>query len=243
MKRGLLTLFSVLGFIGITNAQVEIYANGGTTDVSGTTLQISPAGPGTILTDFTVVNNTGVTKNWTIKRVRINEQATWSDYLCWGQTGGLGNCYAASQMDQTTWTNPDAATIDNTMSGDLQSDITPDENTPATVTYAYYIMNGNIADDSVFIEISFSASAPALTPQLSVNVAPNPASESFTVTTGTTENASVKILDVLGNEVYKETIISESKDINISRFKNGVYFVIVEAPGAKTVNRKLIVRH
>lgn len=104
-------------------------------------------------------------------------------------------------------------------------------------------MNGNTAEDSVFVEVSFSANVPLVSPQLSVGVSPNPASESFTVTTGINENASIKILDVLGNVVFKETIISESKDINISKFKNGVYFVIVEAPGAKAVNRKLIVRH
>lgn len=245
MKKALLIFFSVFSFALLSNAQIEIYLNGGPTDVSGTTIQISPAGPGTIVSDFHVINNTGISKNWTIQRVRINEQASWSDYLCWGHDTDPfgGTCYAASAMDYTSWTTPASVTVGDGEGGILQSDITPDAMAPATSTYRYYIMDGGTAEDSVDVEVSFSASAPKITPQLSVSVVPNPASESFTVNTSSLDNATVKIMDVLGNVVLKETVLVESKKIDVSNFKNGIYFVIVEAPGAKTVSRKVVVRH
>jgi len=57
------------------------------------------------------------------------------------------------------------------------------------------------------------------------------------------ENANIKVVDVLGNTVYNETITNGSKNVDVSSFKNGVYFVIVEVPGIKPMNRKLIIRH
>ena len=57
------------------------------------------------------------------------------------------------------------------------------------------------------------------------------------------DNSSVKIVDVLGNVVYNESINNGTKNIDVSNFKNGVYFVLVEASGIKSFNRKLIIRH
>ena len=47
----------------------------------------------------------------------------------------------------------------------------------------------------------------------------------------------------LGNVVLKETVMGSSKTINTSSFRNGVYFVRVEADNQRTINRKLIIRH
>ena len=56
------------------------------------------------------------------------------------------------------------------------------------------------------------------------------------------ENTSVKMIDVLGNEIMKGSF-KGTKTIDVSEFRNGIYFIIVEAPGAKTINKKVIVRH
>jgi hypothetical protein len=75
-----------------------------------------------------------------------------------------------------------------------------------------------------------------------VNVAPNPATDYVKVTAEGVESATVKMIDVLGNVILKETI-KGSKTIDVSEFRNGIYFVIIEAEGVKTINRKVIVRH
>jgi hypothetical protein len=57
------------------------------------------------------------------------------------------------------------------------------------------------------------------------------------------ETASVRIVDVLGNVLLKESTINGSKRLDVSNFRNGVYFVIVESHGTKSITRKVIVKH
>jgi hypothetical protein len=56
------------------------------------------------------------------------------------------------------------------------------------------------------------------------------------------DNASLKMVDVLGNIVYRD-VMSNSKTIVTSNFKTGVYFVTLEQTGIKPVSRKIIIRH
>ncbi len=237
--------------MAFSNAQIEMYLDGGSTDVSGTTIQLGPDYPGDeIVSDIHIVNNVGNPGDsvyWTITRVRVNEQASWVDYLCWGhETDPFGGiCYSAGSMDFTSWTTPTGVWVDAGEGGILQTYITPEESAPATVTYRYFVSkdNGQTYDDSVDIEVSFSAGIEDIKPELTMGVSPNPASENLTVYTNGIDNTTVKMVDVLGNVVLKETIIEESKSINVSKFRNGIYFVMVEAPNAKSINRKVIIRH
>lgn len=248
MKKSLLILLTSVGLASFASAQsgVEIYYNGGATDVAGTTISISPEGAGTIVSDFHIENHTGVTKNWTITRTRINEKPTWSDFLCWGhETDPFGGtCYSSTTMDQTTWTAPvaNAVTILDGEAGVLQSDITPDPSSDGCATYRYYVhVDGQAYEDSVDVEVCFTASLEEA-PVLTVGVAPNPASDQITVNANGVENATIKMVDVLGNVVLKQKM-GTSKSINVAELKNGIYFIIVEAEGVDAVSRKVIVRH
>ncbi|MCO4815133.1 MAG: T9SS type A sorting domain-containing protein, partial [Flavobacteriales bacterium] len=40
-----------------------------------------------------------------------------------------------------------------------------------------------------------------------------------------------------------EAMTASSKKINVSNFRNGVYFVIIDSENAKPVTRRIIVRH
>lgn len=244
MKRILPIIAFVTAMTSTLYGQVEMYVNGGVTDLAGTTVQVNPTGPGTIVTDIHIINNTGVSKNWVITRVRINEEPTWTDYLCWGHDTDPfgGTCYSASSMNTTSWTTPAGVGVLDGEGGILQSDITPDELQDGTVTYRYYVGEGASYDDSIDVEVSFTLNTTKLT-AASMSIAPNPASHTVTLYTGGVEGASVKIVDVLGNVVYKEAFVGTTKKIDVTRFRNGVYFVMIEAPGLKAVNRKLVVRH
>jgi hypothetical protein len=50
-------------------------------------------------------------------------------------------------------------------------------------------------------------------------------------------------MDVLGNIIYRDIITNGSKLIDVSDFKNGVYFVVIDPVGMKPTNRKLIIKH
>lgn len=246
MKKTLLSVFTVLGLATFSVAQgdIEIYVNGGSTDVSGSTVYLSPEGPGDVVADIHFENLTGGTLNWYVTRARINEQATWSDFLCWGHETDQfgGTCYTAALMPTNPWTSANHFDVANGEAGVCAAHINPDENTPATVTYRYYVHeNGQPYADSVDIEVSFSATVEAAQ-EINVSVGPNPASEYITISAGGVENPTVQIVDVLGNVVFKKSM-GTYKKIDISDFRNGIYFIRVEAPGVKTLSKKIIVRH
>ena len=44
-----------------------------------------------------------------------------------------------------------------------------------------------------------------------ITLAPNPATENITVSTGIIDNATVQIMDVLGNIIYRDVITNGSK--------------------------------
>lgn len=245
MKKALLIAIASFGISTASTAQVEMYINGGAADVSGTTIQVSPEGPGEVVSDIHIKNMTGVSKSWVITRLRINEKALWTDYLCWGhETDPFGGtCYPATGMDFTSWTTPNAVNVGNGEAGVLQTHISPDPTDAGTSTYRYYVSTDGVTfEDSIDIEISFSLGLTQVAPFLTIGVAPNPATDYVTVTAQGVEKASIKMVDVLGNVVLKDTFIG-SKKINVTDFRNGIYFIMVEAEGVKPVSRKIIVRH
>lgn len=71
---------------------------------------------------------------------------------------------------------------------------------------------------------------------------PNPANDNVTLQLNNSKPGSVKIVDLVGNIVYSETIAGHAK-IDVAEFKNGIYFVSVEADGVKMLSRKLVVQH
>lgn len=242
MKRILLTVltFSALSFAASAQDGIEIYLHGAT-DVdysSGGVYQVVTSSSSQLMTDFDVLNNTGSSKNWVITRKRINEIASWSDELCWNPA-----CYTAATMPTNPWTTPQANTVADGASGLLDTYVTPDAGNPGTVTYRYYISTDGVNfSDSVDLEVTFVLDVATISPEISVSVGPNPASEYITIKAGEGQQGTVRIVDVLGNVVLNESMTSNKK-VNVSSFRNGIYFVIVQPENGKAVNKKIVVRH
>ena len=238
MKRTLLSLLTIAGFSAFSFGQMTIDG----VNVSGTQVDYTSAGA-EVIVDVHVENNTGGSKDLTILRERINPNATWTDYLCWGHSTDPfgGTCYPASLMNYLEWTTPTDVTIGNGEAGTLAVHILPEGDNGCTV-YRYKVMDGTNVIDSVDISVCKSASVEEIEP-FSISVAPNPANSYVKIKTTGVEGASFKVLDVLGNVVVKESIMGTSKTINTESYKNGVYFIIVEAEGQKPINKKIIVRH
>lgn len=141
-------------------------------------------------------------------------------------------------------TTPDSP-LDGAFYNELKPRITPDQNAAGFAHYRYYIVEATSGDrvDSVDLTINFVLGINTVEQSPVLSISPNPAEEYVNISVGSVENASVKIVDVLGNVVYNETISNGTKNIDISNFKNGVYFVLVETQGVNSINRKLIIRH
>jgi len=244
MKKLLLSslFFLSFGFGLIAQDEVEIFLQGQTTDLSSGAgphqMVVSSTGEHTV--HFDVRNISGTFKNWRMTRYRIDGIPTWSDYMCWGY------CYTAGAMSSNPWTSP-ASTgtvfLNDGESSLLDSYITPDASNPGTVTYRYYVTEDGVTNvDSVDIEFTFALSTAALSPEVSISVSPNPATETITVKASGSESGTVRIVDVLGNVVFEERY-NGTKKVNVSDFRNGVYFVMVDPDNGKAVNKKIVVRH
>jgi hypothetical protein len=239
MKKTLLSLFAIAGFSVLASAQIEMYVEGDATDYSGGGV-FTFYGDGEMdhHHDVHVENHTGSSQSWVVTRAKINNQDSWSDYMCWGL------CYPASSMDQDVWTGPQPLTVADDAEGLLSSHITPSFTDVETVTYRYYVGTelDPYQDSMDMVLIMTPLGIEETTPELSVSIAPNPATNYIKVKAEGVESATIKMYDVLGNVILTKSI-NGSKTIDVSEFRNGIYFVIIEAKGAKTVNRKVIVRH
>ena len=241
MKKILLSIIAVTALMSSSFAQgVTIYLDGASTDISGTTesatlLTVDVANEH--LLDFIVNNETGAPQDWMITRSTLSEPASWSNYLCWGPTPGIGNCYPVNAA--AIW-SCGAEAIPTGGAGKLQTYVSAPSG--GSATYRYYVSTDGVNFlDSIDVEVNSIASVDEK-PNLTASVAPNPATSYVTIKANGVNSASVTLVDVLGNVVRKETM-SGSKTINVSEYKNGIYFLRIDAEGADAVTRKIIVRH
>jgi len=198
---------------------------------------------------FIVTNNTGTDKQLKIVRKKINVPATWVDQVCWPPLcyNTNGDVYSTPH----TVSNPAPIVVNGThtttdaLDAELKPRITPDQSAAGYALYRYYIYDiaGGGYADSVDVSIGFVLGVNQVKPANTFSVSPNPADEYTNVTLGYDDNATAKIVDALGNIVRTETIYNGSKSLDVSDLKNGVYFIMIESPGNKPQNRKLIVRH
>jgi hypothetical protein len=246
MKKALL-YFALLtvGFTAKAQDGIEVYHYGELTDYSGDTVYVTA--PSYEMFDVTmeVFNNTGSTKIWRISRKRLYTPNNWADGLCWGHCEDpFGLCYGAAQMVGNPWTTSvDNFNILDGECGKLKPQINPDDFYSGTAHYRYYISeDGSTYQDSVDVVVDFIAAVKPVQAELSITVQPNPASEFVIINMNGADNGSLKVVDVLGNVVLRETI-SGSKKIDLGDFRNGVYFISIETGSGKNLTRKLIVRH
>lgn len=253
-----IAFFSVLTLTSVSaqTSGIEIRLDGTGNDLAGTTHSValntnSPeiAGNTPFEIHFDVTNNTGQDQQLRITRKKINVPTTWVDQLCWPPScfpTGSGISY----ITPNTAGNPAPIIVNgsqlttNGETAELKPRITIDQSTATSALYRFYVTttNGTFLD-SIDLSINFTLGIQSIKQTPVITLAPNPATENITVSTGIIDNATVQIMDVLGNVVYRDVITNGSKLIDVSDFKNGVYFVVIDPVGMKPTNRKLIIKH
>ena len=252
MRRILLGIFGLI--VLNTQAQVEIVKVGTTTDISGTTV-VETITPDDVpmgmwdRTKFYVYNQSGEDQQYRVKRVKIDVPATgWMDELCWPPM-----CYSTTgevYITPASVTSPAPAVLNGTNDTDLdmKAEIKPQYyptqvGTSATYKYIVTDVTGDIHYDSITVKINFVASVGVNTIQKTAEIAvsPNPASDFVTVNAEGVEG-KIKVVDVLGNVVYTGDL-NNTKKINLSEFRSGVYFLTIQGDSGKGVTKKLVVRH
>lgn len=73
-------------------------------------------------------------------------------------------------------------------------------------------------------------------------VSPNPVTDFVTIQADGIVGGRIRIVDILGNVVHSSDF-SNTKKLNLSDYKNGIYFVTVQSDSHKGFTKKMIVRH
>jgi hypothetical protein len=245
MKKTILSIATAFSFAFLASGQITINVVGEATDIAGTTYTINAdqndpelLATGFLSLDLEIHNNSGSEKTWRVTRRRLDVPSDWSDLLCFGSS-----CFPPSSLESYCSPASTPLVVSNGAEGGVLLHFTPPSSPSANlITYRYYVGDCNTFEDSVDIHVNFTLGTKELTKIPSLSIAPNPANEVLTIATSGVESATLKIVDVLGNLVFTD-IISNTKKIDVSNFKNGIYFVTLQTNGATISNRKLIVRH
>ena len=248
MKKLILGIFTAVTCFSL-NAQI-IQMDGAGPDLAGTTVDITVDGNTTLPIEpkFHITNDTGSDQQWRFKRVRVNVPSNWTDNICWPPL-----CYltqgAQTYFTPNTGTQPAPIIVageDTTTTGlkaELKPQYYPDGTSDSYAEFMYYLTDGpgNIVD-SLGIRIFYFVGLEETLPTLDLSVSPNPAADYINVKSEGVSQATVKVVDILGNIVREEKVQGQKK-IDVLDLNNGVYFVILESEGLKPVNKKIIVRH
>lgn len=254
------TAICALTFTAKAQSGVEIRLDGVGSDLAGTTHNVNLTPTSTDLTNlggglglfevhFDITNSTGADAQWRIARKKISVPTTWVDQVCWPP-----QCYNANGdlfVTPNSGGNPAPTIVNGTAMttnaevAEMKPRITIDMNAATTAQYRYYVVDvvSGTYLDSIDLNINFALAVNPIKQNPTISLSPNPATDNVTVQLGNAETGSVRIVDALGNVVYNEQIANGTKSIDVSNFKNGVYFVIIDPSDAKPVNRKLIIRH
>ena len=189
---------------------------------------------------FDVTNNTGETKDLIITRSKLNVPTQWSDQICWGF-----GCYDIPSDAIGSTPESEPANTANGAVNQLKLVINPSD-LPGSGHYRYYIVDLNDNKnylDSVDVVFNFGlASVKEVKKEVLFTINPNPATDYVYVSVNNNNEMDVKIVDVLGNTILVDTM-NDSKTINVSQFKNGIYFISISTKDKKVISRKMIVRH
>lgn len=266
MKKIILSAFALFA-LATVNAQFEIRYEGSGSDISGTIYDVNVA-PGVSKSVKMWVLNTGSSNQAVfITRVHKDVPAGWieSEQICWPpscylmtgapstkatpNTNGLngGTADATPILTTTQHSSGLVSEVNDPILGVTISELKPIVQSTSSATDTALFMYYLTADDGSYLDsigIRFNIQSVSVdeNTKLDLSISPNPTATNFTVNFDGASSADLKMVDVLGNIVLRKTI-TKMQTIDVSNFKNGVYFVAVSAEGRKPVVRRLIVRH
>lgn len=223
-------------------------ANFSTHDFSGEVVELSHVGTGELIVELTIFNLTGTPQDWLISRRRIGVDASWSDFLVYGPTndpfGGVG--IDVMTMDIDLYTPPINSSTVYTL-GDMETmlvapHIIPVASPVGCGVYRYYV--GTELDpflDSVDIEICHILGVEEISSNSDIQIYPNPVSDKLQIKADV-QDASLSIIDAVGREVLSDSFTNQAV-IDVSKFKNGIYFITLKKDGLAAVEKKIIIQH
>lgn len=254
MKKIILSSLLFIGTSFVSTAQDNIIIKVSGTGIAGNTVptgdntdyssghsafEYNTNANGTIDFYIDVENNTSTAKDWQITRYNEpNVSSSWTNMVC------VDVCFPPSTANP--YCSPNSAngilSLASGASGEISYHVTVNNGAYGSGNYKLYLGDCTTFEDSIELQINYTVGIKELNQAPSFSMYPNPANDLVSIQLNNSKNGTVKIVDLVGNVVYSETI-SSSKTLNTSEFKNGIYFVTIESEGSKMTSRKLVVKH
>jgi len=113
-------------------------------------------------------------------------------------------------------------------------------NTDLYYKNGHLFLNEYMGQTSIFGQPNSTGISDAVSEKNKLSVYPNPASDYFTVQTGTHEESLVSIYDTQGKLMYLADVRSEKFQLSAQGFHRGLYFVSVKTGGKESTTKLLI---
>jgi hypothetical protein len=233
--------------VGFTQIQLKEFVGGQQVgnDISGTVVSIVSNSDTSFVKSFYVENTSGTPMNMAIQRLRISGVDCWQDGITWAPVPDLnfeGMCFAYNQMPTNPWTTINAPVIPAASGAVFEVNIqTYDQ---GCSDYRYRVMNGNVALDSIDLQICSTVLTSCLPSELDemylqsvVEIYPNPSVNELYFYT--LEPCEILIHDLSGKEISFFNLI-DSCLLNLTLFESGTYIVTIRKKGIVTEYRKIM---
>lgn len=224
-------------------AQLSLKDSTGATLTNGDTVNVTGM-PGGLLTDkFYIENNNAssvTVQNFCASTAIYTHKCSYS--VCVGT-----NCFAPVG-DSDTFLSPSFSVPTGQYSNMLFTDYNAYYAGLTVVMCA--IFDKNNPSDSAWIFVRFNANVTGI-PQIAANTIhasslyPNPAGNKVSFTYHTSYNGQLSIYNSLGQLVQTMPVRAsqQSMSINVDAIPSGIYICKIQAPGAESLFRRLIVAH
>lgn len=181
--------------------------------------------------------------------IPLNDTLTnYSYFSAWLRTDGRSgyDCWATGSFipfeDHATNLN-NGGTVDNDLRFSYVGNPSSDW---SDWYYAYYVPTffwGDMNYPMIFFRASCDNCEIVNVPEIEKNnptVYPNPATNNFTVNLGNDEKANIQLFNIVGQQVYSETITGTAQ-VNVANLNSGVYMLKINQNG-KVYTSKVIVK-
>ncbi|MFP5470394.1 MAG: T9SS type A sorting domain-containing protein [Bacteroidia bacterium] len=215
------------------------------TIVSGTCVEISGNADDELIGTFHVRNISSNDLMVRLDRIELDVNCSTDHAVCWSICP-----QSTPSCTQTTLTSVqdvliNAGEVDISLAGHHY----PNGNSGYSI-YRYIAYDVNNTSDQVYVDITYKHGAdnPSGGCTLALNehqktsfiISPNPTSEYLNVEVVNGRNYTLQLINILGKEVLKETVLS-NKSINVANLDRGIYVVkITDVTGAEVKTSKIV---
>lgn len=222
MKHILLLISSILSIAGHSQNTLKV-EDKNNNDVSKTLVNV--AGKSTdfeLVYHFYVRNTSGSDEIVKAKRIELDVNCSTEHALCWDLCPPATASCSSTILNNSNTRTITAGNYDDTGVGHLY----PKGNSGSS-KYRYVFYLDSNPDDSTYVDVNYDV-------LLTINdkseevftLSPNPANDLLTLKTVNSLKFTVKLVNVLGNVVMNEEIISD-KTFDVSQYQRGIYFLTI----------------